>query len=342
MNNKVFIRHCILYEFYQGKSAAAAYASICSVLGDDVVSKSTCEYWFRRFRSGIFDVNDQERMGAPSKVKSADLQALLDMNSSLTQEELSESLGVTQQTISNQLRAMGKIQKYGHWIPHTLSQKNKDDRIIMCSNHLTKQLRKSFLWKIVTGDEKWIYYENPKRLKHWVDPGQSTESTSKRPVHCKKVMLCIWWDIKGVLYHELLQPGETVNGDLYKDQLQRLSEQIHLKRPFTGKGPRPVKLLHDNARPHIARAVKDRLLTLGWEVLQHPAYSPDIAPTDYHLFRSMQNSLTGVRFRTLEEIRIWVDDFIKSKDENFFYTGIHSLPEKWRKVVDNNGEYFED
>lgn len=155
-------------------------------------------------------------------------------------------------------------------------------------------------------------------------------------------MLCIWWDIKGVLYHELLQPGETVNGDLYKDQLQRLSEQIHLKPPFTGKGPRPVKLLHDNARPHIARAVKDRLLTLGWEVLQHPAYSPDIAPTDYHLFRSMQNSLTGVRFRTLEEIRIWVDDFIKSKDENFFYTGIHSLPEKWRKVVDNNGEYFED
>lgn len=342
MNDKMFIRHCVRYEFHQRKSAAQAYASICSVLGDEVVSKSTCEFWFRRFRAGNFDVNDHERSGATSKVKSADLQALLDTDSSQTQKELAENLRVSQQTISNRLRAMGKIHKEGKWIPHKLSQKNKDDRIIKCSNLLNKQHRKSFLWKIVTGDEKWIYYENPKRRKHWVDPGQSTGCTPKRPIHCKKVMLCIWWDMKGVLYHELLQQGETVNADRYKHQLQRLNEEIDLKRSFTGKGRRPIKLLHDNARPHIARSVKDTLLTLGWEVLEHPAYSPDIAPSDYHLFRSMQNSLTDVHFETLEEVRKWVDDFIKSKDEKFFYIGIHSLPEKWLKVIDNNGEYFDD
>ena len=77
-------------------------------------------------------------------------------------------------------------------------------------------------------------------------------------------------NIKGVLYHEFLQPGETVNGDRHKHQLQRLNEEIYLKHLFTGKGQRPIKLSHDNAAPHIARPVKDTLLTLGWKALGTP------------------------------------------------------------------------
>ena len=91
--------------------------------------------------------------------------------------------------------------------------------------------------------------------------------------------------MKGVLYYEL-HPNETVNSDRYSQQLIRLNQEIERNRPFTGKGKRPVKLLHDNARPHVGKPVKETLLALSWEVLPHPAYSPDIAPSDYHLFRS--------------------------------------------------------
>jgi len=57
---------------------------------------------------------------------------------------------------------MGKIQKEGKWA-HELTEANKNQRVAVYLSLLRKQRRKSFLWKIVTDDEKWILYGNSKR-----------------------------------------------------------------------------------------------------------------------------------------------------------------------------------
>ncbi|EGI63180.1 Mariner Mos1 transposase [Acromyrmex echinatior] len=101
-----------------------------------------------------------------------------------------------------------------------------------------------------------------------------------------------------------------------------------------------IILLHDNARPHVAKPVKTYLETLKWEVLPHPPYSPDIAPSDYHLFRSLAHSLCEQKFTSYEDCTKWFDSWISSKDEQFFRRGIHSLPERWSKVVESDGKYF--
>ena len=104
-------------------------------------------------------------------------------------------------------------------------------RFCMSEMMLERHKKKSFLHRIVTGDEKWIHYDIPKRKKSYVKPGQPVKSRAKPNIHGAKVMLCIWWDQKAVLHYELLKPGETINGERYRTQ------SIRLKRAIEGKTP---------------------------------------------------------------------------------------------------------
>ena len=58
-----------------------------------------------------------------------------------------------------------------------------------------------------------------------------------------------------------------------------------------------VILLHDNIRPHVAMRTKETIIKIGWEVLPHPTYSPDMATSDYHLLRSMEHFLQDTSFK---------------------------------------------
>ena len=106
-----------------------------------------------------------------------------------------------------------------------------------------------------------------------------------------------------MLYYELLKPGETINGERYRTQLIRLKREIAEERPEYENRHKAIIFHHDNAPPHVAIPVKNYLENSEWEVLPHPPYSPDLAPSDNHLFRSMQNANTGIRFTSEQGIK---------------------------------------
>ncbi|MQK85075.1 hypothetical protein EI035_23830, partial [Escherichia coli] len=73
--------------------------------------------------------------------------------------------------------------------------------------------------RIVAGDEKWIYFESPERKRSWVAPGEPPTSTTKPNRYGRRTMLCVWWDQIGVICHELLKQGETVNTVGYRQRM---------------------------------------------------------------------------------------------------------------------------
>ena len=99
---------------------------------------------------------------------------------------------------------------------------------------------------------------------------------------------------------------------------------------------------HDNARPHTSLVTRQQLRQLGWEVLMHPPYSPDLAPSDYHLFRSLQNSLNGVKLASQEACENHLVQFFAQKSQKFYSDEIMVLLEKWQKVIDQNSKYVID
>jgi hypothetical protein len=83
------------------------------------------------------------------------------------------------------------------------------------------------------------------------------------------------------------------------------------------------------------------LLKLKWDVLPHPPYCPDLAPSDYHLFGPMKRVLGGKRFRNNDEVIAAVQIWIHKQPKTFFETGIKKLPERWHKYMAVNGDYIE-
>jgi histone-lysine N-methyltransferase SETMAR len=115
-----------------------------------------------------------------------------------------------------------------------------------------------------------------------------------------KVMLTVFWDSQGVLIAHFQNRGENMNSASYCEVLLTFRDAVHRKRQ--GKLANGVLLHHDNARPHTARATQERIQELQWE-LQHPPYSPDLARSDFHLFRPLKNHLGDRRFADDEEVQ---------------------------------------
>ena len=111
-----------------------------------------------------------------------------------------------------------------------------------------------------------------------------SKKKAKTVLSSAKVMGTVFWDAEGLILAEFLEPGQTITAARYVQTLHKLRRALRDKRPG-----RNIIILHDNARPHAARLTSEAIAKMGWEVLPHPSYSPDLAPSDYHLYRFVKD-----------------------------------------------------
>jgi len=193
----------MLFYFCKGKNATQNRKKICAMYEEDAVSERVCQNWFAKFRAGDMTCEDREHSGRPLVVDDDQIKNLIESNPHYTTREIAEIIDISQKTVVNYLHTLDYVSRYGIWVPHNLSDKNLMDRISICDLLLKRNENCPFLKWMITGDKKWIVYNNVQRKKPWrkKDKPPQTTATSKQNI-VKKVILCIWWDCKGIVYYD--------------------------------------------------------------------------------------------------------------------------------------------
>ncbi|GFS66023.1 histone-lysine N-methyltransferase SETMAR [Trichonephila clavipes] len=137
------------------------------------------------------------------------------------------------------------------------------------------------------------------------------------------VLLTVLFDVQGPLLVEYLKHRKSINSDVYCETLRRLRRSIKNKR--LGLFTEGVVLLHDNARPHVSRVTQMELDKFKWETLDHPPYSPDMSPCDFHVFGPLKKHLKGKRFNSDDVLKDTVKDRVSSQSQEFWEQGILRL-----------------
>uniref|UniRef100_A0A834VFY9 Histone-lysine N-methyltransferase SETMAR n=1 Tax=Sarcoptes scabiei TaxID=52283 RepID=A0A834VFY9_SARSC len=335
------LRYILQYHYDRGDRTMRAVSEIRETYGPKTLAVPTASKWYKRFRSGNSKVVDEPRSGRPIQTDYDQIMEFIETDRHASITLIGKSLNITRKTVLTYLHKFGLKKRCDVWLPEELTQKNLLDRINICDWLLKRYRFDPFLQRMVTGDIKYITYENINKDNSLLgfddDPNQSKANPSSSD-DIQKLLLCVWWDHKGIIHHELLPPGQRLTATLFCEQLDRLKQAIDFKRPELAHC-HGVVLHYDNARPYLNLTTRQKIRELGWEFLLHPPNSPDLSPSEFYLFKHLQNLLNQIKLTSREAVELRLIKFF-NKRQDFYNNGIMSLPSKWTEVIEQKGAYL--
>ena len=342
-------RAVIKYLLKKGMSPKEIHEDMVDTLGDDSPAYSTVKKWVAEFKRGRESVEDDARSGRP-RTSTSDVQidAVRNMvlaDRRVTIQHIAETLGISfgsVQTILTGVLHMSKLS--ARWVPRMLNEEQKQKRLEI-SRQLLDRFRgdtAGFLKRFVTQDETWVHHFDPEtkiQSKQWKHVTSPQPKKYKQVPSAGKVMASVFWDSRDIIMIDYLQKGQTINGAYYAEELRQLRAAIKDKR--RGKLRAGVLMLQDNAPAHTSRVAVAAAAECGFELLPHPPYSPDLAPSDFYLFPKLKSHLRGRIFPDNDAVIAAVERFLGDQDEEFYKTGITKLEHRWSKCIEVKGDYVE-
>jgi len=343
--DKIGIRGVIQFFFLEGKTAKEIHERMFPILGDSCPCYESVRLWVNEFKRGRTSIKDAPRSGGPRTVVTPKtINKVHDMvlsDRQIKMREIAEATGISIERIHFILHNELNMKKLStRWVPRLLTAEQKRVRMRTSANCLEvfKKNPLDFIRRFVTMDEIWIHHYTPES-KQWTKRGETAPKKAKVISSAGKVMASIFWDAKGILLIYYLEKGKVITGHYYEALLEKLKTAIAEKRPEMVK--KKMLFYHDNALMHSNIAVQQKFTELKFDILPHPPHSPDLAPSDFHLFPKLKIFLAGKRFGSNEEAIEAINNYFEDLEEIHFQEGIRNLEKRWEKCVELRGDYEE-
>jgi len=233
----------------------------------------------------------------------------------ISAKSIAEQLGISRDQVRSIVHEdldMGKLS--AKWVPKCLNAYQKRQRCQSSEQSLQffRPDPNEFLSRLVTMDETWLYHYDPETKQQsmeWRHSGSPRPKKFRVQKSARKVLATILWDQDDVLLIDNLPKGQTIDAEYYSSLLEQLKDILKEKRRW--KFTKDVLFLHDNAPAHRAHKTQKKLTYLGFQSLDHPPYSPDLAPSDYHLFPGLKKQMKVRHFSSDAEViaaaETWLD-----------------------------------
>lgn len=341
------------YRFYirtracLGEKPTEIHRDLVKVYGSQAVSYSTVCRWSQSSEQEEMDLEDKPRIGRPVTQTTQEniewVRALIEADPHSTYADIQAETLLSNYVIEGIIHKHLKMRKItSRWVPHELTSEQKQKRVKFCQENLEHIRSGSWrLGDIVTGDETWIYFRQiGRKASHacWISEGQSPPTIARRSRNEEKRLFSIFFKANGWLHVHYLNKGQTLNYSYYVDNcLKPVTKVLWEQRP--NSGPKGLKLLHDNARPHTKPETIDYVKAQGMQLMPHPPYSPDLAPCDYWLNSYIKSHLEDQNDE--DSLLDAVAAVLNSIPIEEYRKTFEKLRERMQRCIDNKGGYFE-
>jgi histone-lysine N-methyltransferase SETMAR len=325
-----------------GKGYQEIKEMVDAAFGDQTLQNTAIYAIIKKVKAGestadMRHLNPKKTVRTPELI--ASVAATIEEDRRLSMEVIAATHEVSEKIIFNILHQdLGLEKKSARWVPKLLSEEQKQERIRVCSDLIAAVHRRSkvMLDAIVTMDETMVSYHTPetkKQSKQWI-PGPL-----KAQVHASrtKQIVVAFFDSRGIIYTHIVPRGATINATYTIKVLATFLEHFK-KRP--AMAAQQWWFHWDNAPVHTAASVKEWMAAKGIQVLEHPPYLPDLAPTDFFLFRRVKEALVGTTLDQDSLKTAW-EGVIRTITANDFATAFRRWFERAEKCVRIGGNFVE-
>ncbi len=346
LQQRVIINFCVKLKW----TFVQIWTALFAVFGRATLSDSRIYFWIKEFNGGRTRIADiqhasKKRSGrCRANIRKVEDQIAKDRHATIWGIVL--QTGIPFGTVNRILRKdLNLVKRCAKFVPCVLNERQLQRRLDVCAFWIWLQRNCPRVFRqLVTMDEAWIYIYDPDiriQSKEWQRKEEDRPQIARHGLFHAKVMIVSFFDYKGLLYYKFVQRPQTVNQQVFQAILRRFNAAYHRRRPRASVRGR--YFIHmDNAPAHTADNTHILLRTLGWSPVPHPAYSPDLAPSDFWFFARLKRNLRGRHYGTLANLKEAVaEEIAQIPSEEYAHCMLRSWPKRWRKCLEHHGNYFE-